>query len=530
MPRRHRAAVLLLILVLTACTSAPSPSASSGLSATVGLAATPSPSPSSATAPTATATAIPSPSATSVTVELAVVADVRDARLGLSSAQLRAALPAALVPCGITDLRLDGQALALSTAACLPADAISDRIHGQPKRLALLPPGLVGPRVKVLQLDGRDLFGGPSIRREPYPLTATATDLPAAWTAFDEAEVRTVDSTGDTCPDRGPAYQAIVLHKGWPWTLDGGFARYTGTYMDTSFSGPAGKGWPVVLAKRTGATGAVRRLIADSDVTVNDFECPMLAGFIYHATGTVFNVDPRVAPLLASAGVTVVTLGSNHITDAGTTGVSQTLRILDAAHIAHTGAGLDLNAALAPAVVDVRGLRFAFVGWDDIAGSAGAGPGRPGVAPLTSANVKASLARARSQADVVFAMPQWGWPEYHNGFTDQEIAQRAMFFADGADDVLGSGTHWASAVSITPGAAGTEHFVIGSHGNFLFGQDWSRQTMEGVIVELTFSGPTLVQARLHPYVVLDEAQPNLIDPTTDGQYVLDQVWSVSQLP
>ncbi|MGH2468166.1 MAG: CapA family protein [Candidatus Limnocylindrales bacterium] len=530
MPEPRRSAMLALALVLTACTSTPTPIASSGPSATASEAPTPSPSPTPTEAPTAAPTAAPTPSPASVTVELALVADVPDARLGLSSAQLRTALPAALVPCGLTDLRLDGRPLALPAAACVPADLLTDRIHGQAGRLALLPPGLVGPRVKVLQLEGRDLFGGPSIRREPYPLTATATGLPTAWTTFDAAQVRTVDSTGDTCPDRGPAYQAIVLHKGWPWTLDGGFAHYTGTYMDTSFSGPAGKGWPVVLAKRTGTAGAVRRLIADSDVTVDDFECPMLAGFTYHATGTVFNVDPRVGPLLASAGVTVVTLGSNHITDAGPRGVRRTLQILDAAHIAHTGAGLDLQAALAPAVVDVRGVRFAFVGWDDIAGSAGAGPGRPGVAPLTTADVKTSLARARSQADVVFAMPQWGWPEYHNGFTKQELAQRAMFFADGADHVLGSGTHWASAVSITPAAGGTDHFVIGSHGNFLFGQAWSRQTMEGVIVELTFYGPTLVQARLHPYVVLDEAQPNLIDPTTDGRYVLDQVWSVSQLP
>jgi hypothetical protein len=95
--------------------------------------------------------------------------------------------------------------------------------------------------------------------------------------------------------------------------------------------------------------------------------------------------------------------------------------------------------------------------------------------------------------------------------------------------VLGSGTHWAAAVSITPAPRGPQ-FVISSHGNFLFDQDWSRQTMEGVVVELTFVGTILVQARLHPYVVLDDAQPNLIDATTDGRAVLDQVWSVSQLP
>ncbi len=71
---------------------------------------------------------------------------------------------------------------------------------------------------------------------------------------------------------------------------------------------------------------------------------------------------------------------------------------------------------------------------------------------------------------------------------------------------------------------------MASHGNFLFGQDWARQVQEGVILEATFVGSKLAQARLHPYIMLDQAQANLTNPTTDGKYVLNQVWSVSELP
>ena len=511
--------------LLAACTNTSSPPP-----------ATPSPPPGTNPTPTqanpsASLGAVsPGPSTTSLSVPLALVVDVRDKRDGLSIAATRAAIPGALVPCGIGELKLAGQAVAAPKVACLPGDQIEAKVHGNAKAVAVIPPGLVSARVKVLRVGGADLFGPPSVRKLEYPLVGTATGLPAAWTAYDVADVRTLVSTGDTCPDRGPAKAAIVQGKGWPWILNGGTARYTGTYMDTRFSGPTGNGWPVVKAVRKGDTGKVRALIADADITVNDFECPMLAKFVYHPKGTIFNVDPKVAPLLASGGVDVVTLGSNHITDAGTSGVKQTLAYLDANKIKHVGAGLNLSQALQPAVVDVRGLRFAFVGWDDIAGSAAASATRAGAATLSDANVKASLAAARAQADIVFAMPQWGWPEYHAGFTKQQLAQRTQFFAAGADHVLGSGTHWASAVSITPDSSGADHFVISSHGNFLFGQDWSRQTMEGVVVELTFNGKQLVQARLHPYVVLEQAQPNLVDPLTDGRYVLDQVWKVSQLP
>ncbi|MGZ6378553.1 MAG: CapA family protein [Candidatus Limnocylindrales bacterium] len=523
--RASRLPALLLVVSVVACTStstpattAPAPSTSQGASAAP---ASPGASPS----------ATPTASQAVTSVPLALVADVRDKRDGLTIPATRAAIAGgALVPCGLTDLRLAGQALAAPSQTCLSADKITALVHGHAGVIGLLPPGLVSARVKVLRVGGADLFGPPSVRKLAYPLAAAAHDLPAAWTAYDVADIRTVDSTGDTCPDRGPAKAAIVQGRGWPWILNGGSARYTGLHMDTAFSGPTGNGWPVVEAVRRGDTGKVRALISDADITVNDFECPMLAKFVYHSHGTVFNIDPKVAPLIAGAGIDVVTLGSNHITDAGTSGVKQTLAYLDANKVKHTGAGLNLAQALAPAVIDVRGVRFAFVGWDDIAGSAAASATRAGAATLSDANVKASLAAARQQADVVFAMPQWGWPEYHAGFTKQQLAQRTLFFTAGADHVLGSGTHWAAAVSITPDAAGAEHFVISSHGNFLFGQDWSRQTMEGVVVELTFSGTHLVQARLHPYIVLDQAQPNLVEPTTDGAYVLDQVWKVSQLP
>ncbi len=46
-------------------------------------------------------------------------------------------------------------------------------------------------------------------------------------------------------------------------------------------------------------------------------------------------------------------------------------------------------------------------------------------------------------------------------------------------------------------------------GNLVFDQDWSEMTMQGAIVELRYHGTDLVQARIHPTLVVDDAQPNL---------------------
>jgi poly-gamma-glutamate capsule biosynthesis protein CapA/YwtB (metallophosphatase superfamily) len=97
----------------------------------------------------------------------------------------------------------------------------------------------------------------------------------------------------------------------------------------------------------------------------------------------------------------------------------------------------------------------------------------------------------------------------------------------GADHILGSGTHVASWASLDNGPNGPR-VALGSHGNFLFDQNWARWTMEGVIVEATFYGTRLVQFRLHPYVMVEGGQPNLIDPLTDGLKVMAQVWAPSE--
>ncbi len=488
---------------------------------------TDSPSPTDSPTPTASPTPLGP-----TTFPIAVVVRFDDSRASITLDALKTAVAAGkiTVPCEVAALGLSGKSLTISTATpCLAAEQITAKVHATAGSMALLPPGLVTPSIKVLAVGAADLFGAPSHRALDYPLLATGT-VPVAWATYDKTDVRTLISTGDTCPDAGFPDMAVSKKKGWAWVLNGGTVHYRGTFMNTTYSGPQGNGWPVPLISRNGDSGKVGALISDNDVSANDFECPMVSTWKINTNGVkVFTIDPRVAKLLANqGGLKVVTLGSNHITDAGRDGVRKTIAYLDAAGIKHTGAGANLAEALAPAVVDVRGIKFAFVGWDDISGSRVATATLPGAAPMTDDNVCNSIKAARQVADIVIAMPQWGEPEYHANITKKQVAQRAFFYSCGADDILGSGTHWASWASILPGTNGPQ-FAIGSHGNFLFPQNWSRQTMEGVIVEATFYGKTLVQFRLHPYVVYQNAQPNLLNPTTDGKFVLHQVWSVSDI-
>jgi poly-gamma-glutamate capsule biosynthesis protein CapA/YwtB (metallophosphatase superfamily) len=471
------------------------------------------------------------------TFPLALVVPNDDLRNGYTSAQVASLLEGGKVrvPCGLSSIAVDGADVALP-AACVKTTSIPAVVGKTKGSLALLPAGLVDPRVKVLTVGGADLFGNTVVRGRAYPLTASSDALPAelagAATVYDANDIRTVVSTGDTCPDRSVSLWAVVKGKGWDWTLKGGTARYTGTYMDRRFDGPSGNGWPAVTAVRTGkGIGAIWSMIHDADLAVNDFECPMVAGFTQHESGTFFTIDPKVAGLMKRVGMDVLSLASNHITDLGVRGVSQTIEFTDAAGVKHAGAGANLAAAMKPAVVDVRGLKFAVLSWDATKQSTPATATTAGALRATSANVKEAVALARKQADVVIAMPQWNWPEYSAPFSRVALKQRDAWFAAGVDQILGSGTHWASAISVTqPDPAKGWRLAVTSHGNFLFGQDWSRQTQEGIVYEVTFRGRDLVQVRLHPYIVMNGAQPSLTDGRTDGAYVQRQVLSVSDLP
>jgi poly-gamma-glutamate capsule biosynthesis protein CapA/YwtB (metallophosphatase superfamily) len=511
--------------------------------------ATPSPAAAAAAATSSAATpaasATPAPSAAPgvaagqpAEFPLALVAKPTDLRTGFTSAQVGALLRGGkvILPCGLSAVTLDGAGVKLPEADCVPADEVAARLAKTKSGLALLPPSLVDPRVKALTVDDADLFGNTVVRARPYPLAGRSDALPPEMagtaTVYDANDVRTVVSTGDTCPDRSVSLWAVLKKKGWDWTLQGGTARYTGTYMDRRFDGPTGNGWPVVKAVRTGEDeGAVWSMIHDADLAVNDFECPMIRGFTQHDSGTFFTIDPKVAGLMKRVGMDVLSLASNHITDLGADGINQTVDFLDKAGVQHAGAGENLAAAMKPAIVDVRGLKFAILSWDATGQSASATASRAGALKPTPNNLKKSIAKARAQADIVIAMPQWNWPEYSAPFSKVALAQRDAWFDAGVDHILGSGTHWASAMSVTePDPAKGWRLAVTSHGNFLFGQDWSRQTQEGIVYEATFYGTRLAQVRLHPYIVMDSAQPSFTDPKTDGAYVLKQVYGVSDIP
>ena len=134
-------------------------------------------------------------------------------------------------------------------------------------------------------------------------------------------------------------------------------------------------------------------------------------------------------------------------------------------------------------------------------------------------DVKAARAAG---ANVVIVFPHWGTEYDATPFTGQQALARAAVDA-GADLVIGNHAHWAGAMEVYRGKP-----IWYALGNFVFDQTWSELTMEGITLELTFRGKALVQARMRPHIILDKAQPNLLDPAADGRVVMGQIFDASK--
>ncbi len=177
-----------------------------------------------------------------------------------------------------------------------------------------------------------------------------------------------------------------------------------------------------------------------ADLGFANLELPVgHAAWVEPGRAPEFWLDARVPAALARAGVGVVSLANNHMMDCGARGLVATLDACAAAGLATAGAGRDLDAARAPARLEVRGVRVVVLAWS--ASTAGrAGPGTPGTAPLEAEMVREDLARWRPAADVLVASVHWG--SMYVDYPPPRVLELArVLAAGGADVVLGHHPH-----------------------------------------------------------------------------------------
>ncbi len=277
----------------------------------------------------------------------------------------------------------------------------------------------------------------------------------------------------------------------------------------------------------------VRDVTTKADLFVVNLECPFTSKGEKIAKNFNFRARPELVAALASGGVDVVSLANNHLMDYGPEGLFDTLATLDQHRIVHFGAARNLAAARTPAIVDVKGIKVAFLGYFFLGDrniepkEVIASPDAPGVAgefsdlAALSAMVKADVRAAKKKADLVIPFFHWG----REGRAEPEPYQTALAkvaIDSGAAAVIGSHPHVLQPIDRSKGAP-----IVYSLGNFVFGGNWDPKDKRTALVELTVSKAGVLATRVLP--ATSDAyperpvQPALVDDVDAGSAIFERL-------
>ncbi|HZS13468.1 MAG TPA: CapA family protein [Candidatus Dormibacteraeota bacterium] len=337
----------------------------------------------------------------------------------------------------------------------------------------------------------------------------TATSPPATGSTTAGTLSPTPTATPTPLPDVVP----LSIYSGAPPNLSGVDPSQLRLLVVTGDVIPARETGHLIRVRGdwTYPLAATKDILQSGDVTFVNLESPLLPSCPDVVTGFTFCADARFAAAMQGAGVDVVNVANNHSTNEGQSGLDQTVSVVQS----H---GMMVSGFSRIAVMDVRGLRFAFVGMN-LVGS-----------KLDPAQLQSLITKARSEADVVVVQFHWGreyetYPFSAAGIApdDPKVVGR-LAVDDGADIVIGNHPHCVQGSEMYKG-----HLITYAHGNFIFDQNWSVGTQEGVIGKYWFAGTRLVGVQYVPVRINADVQPRPLDPATgEGAQILGRMLRSTQ--
>jgi len=192
-----------------------------------------------------------------------------------------------------------------------------------------------------------------------------------------------------------------------------------------------------------------------------------------------FRAEPDVVEGLKFAGFDVLSVANNHMWDYGWKGLSDTLKYLKSAEIDPAGSAYSYDEAHAGVIRDIGNIKVGFLAYSyfvppggDVAGAS------PAVSSLNEKNIVRDAEALKARVDIVVVSFHFG-DEYqlkHNAF-QEKLATVAI--DAGAVIVVGHHPHVVQEVERYKNG-----IIAYSLGNFIFDQDFSEPTMQGLILKV----------------------------------------------
>jgi hypothetical protein len=208
---------------------------------------------------------------------------------------------------------------------------------------------------------------------------------------------------------------------------------------------------------------AIRPLVRGAALALCHVETPMGAGG--ESGYPLFNAPSELARAIAWTGWDACSTASNHSVDKGQYGIETTGLALDNAGVRHTGTFRSRKGSRRPLLLEVRGLRIAFLSYTY--GTNGVPiPERWSVNLISRGKVVRDARRARERgADLVIANFHWG-TEYSHAVTGQQrTLARTLLRRGTVDLIVGQHAHVVQTIRRIAG-----RFVVYGEGNLISNQ------------------------------------------------------------
>lgn len=241
-----------------------------------------------------------------------------------------------------------------------------------------------------------------------------------------------------------------------------------------------------------------------------------------------FRSPPESAQALALGSVDLVSLANNHALDYGPEALLQGIDLLHAAGVATVGGGANEEAAYAPHVADINGLRVAFLGYVHVPIEAStnfdtqswtAKADAPGLAWADPARVSADVAAIRPDVDLVVVILHSGY-EYIEEPSEEQVAAAHAAIDAGADLVVGHHAHILQGIHRYNSGV-----IVYGLGNFLFNIDGPPET---TILNVWLDRNGVRQLELRPAIIQEHGQPRLAEFAEAGP-ILSRVYYLTTI-
>ncbi len=224
-----------------------------------------------------------------------------------------------------------------------------------------------------------------------------------------------------------------------------------------------------------------------------------------------FRMDPIVAKVLKNANIKIVNLANNHIFDYGKIAFEETIDNLNESGIQYFGINYE------PLIIDVNSVKIGFLGFSDFLKQLDAKNSAVGITIINN-DFGEVIRKAKSKVDILVVIFHWG-SEYEK-FANQRQEKLARLAIDsGADLVIGHHPHVIQNIENYQGK-----YIFYSLGNFIFDQNFSKETMIGGGAEVIIKNKKIENIYFRKFYLNNDFQIEKISEKFSPYYLENKIY------